>query len=72
MISDKLKDGKSIICGSNYDGGKHIGFYVVLSDGKYISKTADEFLTKEQIKCVELVVSVLVNSFVSSENTSLK
>jgi hypothetical protein len=63
-------DKGELIVESKYDSGKHQGFIVRMIDpiDEYRLKTADEFLTSEEINAIEVALLVLVTNFINKKS----
>lgn len=61
MIKLKVGD-KEIIVESNWDSGTHKGFTLRYVDeyDRYVAKSADKFLSKEQIEVIEYAIVGIV------------
>ena len=67
MSIEASKD-KTIRAGSNYDSGTHIGFYLFMGTGDCFNKTADKFLSPDQIKSIEVMILWMATQYVNSNN----
>jgi len=57
MFTVTISETEKICVHSKYDSGTHLGFFAGLrSKGEYVSETPEEFLTKEQISKLEMIL----------------
>ena len=70
MITSPLENGKQLVVNSNWDSGKHLGISIgqVNEDDWSEYKGLEKLLSKEQIKGLEAIITVAVESYLK-ENT---